>query len=84
MARLIRNTHTGPHKIEPKDFPKDGKSLFICMCGLSSRLPICDGTHKTCVPQEKPGVLYEYDPGTKQVIREMPDPGYTMPPSLPE
>ena len=72
MARLIRNSHTGPHKIEPKDFPKDGKSLFICMCGLSSRLPICDGTHKGCVSEE-PGKLYEYDPVTKAVIRVSPD-----------
>ncbi|MFM9996390.1 MAG: CDGSH iron-sulfur domain-containing protein [Phycisphaerales bacterium] len=67
MARLIRNDQTGPYKIEPAAFPKDGKSIFICACGLSQRLPICDGSHKGC-RDEEPGRLYVYEGGTRRVV----------------
>lgn len=70
MARLVRLEQTGPIKIDPTSWPRDAegnlKSIFICACGLSSKLPFCDGTHKTC--REEPGVLYTYDPVTKAVI----------------
>lgn len=72
MARLVRIEHTGPYKIEPKDFPKDGKSIWICACGLSSTMPYCDKSHKVCAG-EQPGVLYAYDPVTKAVIGQGPD-----------
>lgn len=75
MARLIRLEQTGPYKIDPADFPKDGKPLWICGCGLSNRMPICDGTHKACKAGEQPGMLYRYDPKTKQVLSSEPDPG---------
>ena len=39
MPRLIRHDQTGPYKIEPKDFPPDGKSIWICGCGLSANMP---------------------------------------------
>ncbi len=70
MARIIRNERTGPFKIEPKDFPKDGKSLFICGCGLSAKMPICDGTHKACTDEESTK-LYLYEDGGR---REVPQP----------
>lgn len=72
MARLIRIEQSGPYKIEPKDFPTNGKAIFICGCGLSSRMPYCDGTHKGCTV-EQPGVLYTYDPATKTMIGQAPD-----------
>lgn len=71
MARLIRHEQTGPYKIEPQDFPKD-KPIWICGCGLSNRLPFCDGTHKAC-KAEVPGRIYVYDPATKKVVEERPD-----------
>lgn len=70
MPRMIRLDATGPYKIEPKDFPTDGKSIFICGCGLSNKMPYCDGTHKGCRVAEKPGMLYHYDMTTKQVVKE--------------
>jgi CDGSH-type Zn-finger protein len=78
MARLIRHEQTGPYRIDPKDFPKDGKAIWICGCGLSATMPYCDKAHKACAA-EKPGVLYVYDPVTKRVIEERPEPG-TQPP----
>ena len=80
MARQIRLTQSGPYKIEPKDFPKDGKSIWICGCGLSSTMPYCDKSHKVC-NAEQPGSLYHYDPTTKQVTHSEPDPQYTPPPA---
>jgi CDGSH-type Zn-finger protein len=78
MARLIRHEQMGPYKIEPQDFPKD-KPIWICGCGLSTRMPYCDGTHKTC-RSEEPGKLYVYDLKTREVIEERPDEG---PPATP-
>lgn len=77
MPRLIRHDATGPLKIEPAQFPKDAQGnlrpIFICACGLSSKLPICDGAHKTC-RDEDPAKIYEYDPVTK--ARIAPPPGH--------
>lgn len=68
MPRIVHHTATGPIKIEPAQFPRDEqgnlKPIFICACGLSSRLPICDGTHKIC-RDEAPEKTYVYDPQTK-------------------
>jgi len=72
MARLVRLTATGPYKIEPQDFPQDGKSIFICSCGLSQKLPYCDGTHKSC-RDEVAGTLYVYDADRKIVDETRPD-----------
>ncbi len=73
MARMIRIDRSVPYKIEPKDFPPDGKSIWICGCGLSNKMPYCDQTHKTCCPAEQTGTLYTYDATSKQVIRTQAD-----------
>ena len=67
MARLIRTEATGPIRIDPQDKP-----VFICACGLSANFPFCDGTHKVCKSEEA-GMLYRYDPETKQVVNTEPD-----------
>lgn len=77
MARNLRNDHKGPHKIEPAQFPRDAegnlKPIFICLCGLSNKLPFCDGTHKTTCVHEEPGQVYTYDQTTKQVVDKKPE-----------
>jgi len=73
MARLVRHEKTGPYRIDPADFPKDGKAMWICGCGLSSTMPYCDKSHNFC-RTEQPGRLYRYDPVSKQVIEEREDP----------
>ncbi|MBS0187694.1 MAG: CDGSH iron-sulfur domain-containing protein [Planctomycetes bacterium] len=70
MARLVRHEQTGPIKIDPATWPRDAqgnlKPIFVCACGLSSKFPFCDGTHKGC--NEEPGMVYRYDPVTKAVL----------------
>lgn len=73
MARLVRHAATDPYRIEPQDLPKD-KPLFICACGLSRKMPICDGTHKGC-RSEAPGTLYVYEDDGKTVKETRPDHG---------
>jgi CDGSH-type Zn-finger protein len=69
---------TGPYKIEPKDFPTDGKAILICGCGLSNTMPYCDKAHKACKVNEAPGMLYTYDK-RKQIVKTEPDPEYVPP-----
>jgi CDGSH-type Zn-finger protein len=68
MARLVRFEGTGPIRIDPQEKP-----VFICGCGLTSKPPFCDGSHKAC-RDEKAGTIYRYDPETKAVVAEEPEP----------
>ena len=77
MARLVRHEQTGPYRIDPADFPKEGKPIWICGCGLSSTMPYCDKSHKAC-KSEQQGVLYTYDAATKQVVEQRPDPAHAQ------
>lgn len=56
MARLVKRTATGPHKVEVGTETK-----FICGCGLSKNQPFCDGTHKTTARTEDASKLFWYD-----------------------
>lgn len=74
MARVVKLDATTPFKIPPEQFPRDEqgnlKAIWICMCGLSATLPLCDKSHKACAGEE-PGKVYEYDPLTRE-RRERP------------
>jgi CDGSH-type Zn-finger protein/uncharacterized membrane protein YkgB len=79
MARLIRLEKAGPYRIDPADFPKEGKAMWICGCGLSGTMPYCDKSHNAC-KAEQPGVLYTYDAATRQVIDQRPESTPLTPP----
>ena len=59
MARVVKIQQDRPYRISPEQFPKDGKSLWICACGLSKTMPICDKSHAACDTEEA-GKTYEY------------------------
>ena len=55
MARLVRKEAKGPYEL------KNGtESTWICMCGLSSNQPFCDGSHKKTADEEA-GKVYRYN-----------------------
>lgn len=63
MGRLVHHDATGPAEIKPQP-----KSVWVCMCGLSQTLPVCDGSHKIARATEQPGKCYIYDKTRRKVI----------------
>lgn len=54
MTRLVNHVRKSPYKVE-----KEGVTLWICGCGLSTNPPYCSGTHKL-IKEESEGI-YFYD-----------------------
>jgi CDGSH-type Zn-finger protein len=67
MARLIRHDADGPYRIDPQDKP-----VFVCACGLSKDLPLCDGAHKAC-KGEQAGTVYVYDDNRDSIVETRPE-----------
>lgn len=65
MARIVRITRDGPYKIEPQDL----SPIWICGCGLSRTMPICDKSHKKC-RDEPPRSLFVYEGELRREARE--------------
>lgn len=72
MARMIRHEATSPCEIKPDP---EGRSAWICMCGLSQNYPHCDGAHKIARQGEEAGKLYFYDTDRTQVTEVQDETG---------
>ncbi len=62
MARIVTKIDTRPMKVEI-----GGESKWICMCGLSTNQPFCDGAHKQCTGEEE-GKVYRYQDGKRTEV----------------
>ena len=60
MARLVKRFRNKPYAVTV-----GGETQYVCGCGLSATLPMCDGTHKATLGEE-PQELYWYDEGAKR------------------
>ena len=64
MARLVKKEDRGTMEVKVGN-----ESKWICMCGLSSNQPFCDGAHKK-TRDEQQGKVYRYNPdGTRTEIQ---------------
>ncbi|MCW5766798.1 MAG: CDGSH iron-sulfur domain-containing protein [Phycisphaeraceae bacterium] len=74
MPRLVRIDATAPFKLDPAALPPD-KPVWICQCGLSQKLPFCDGAHKTAraAEAERPGQLCIYSKDGQRILHARPD-----------
>ncbi len=55
MARLVKIDNKGPQLLEI-----GGEKKWICMCGLSQKKPLCDGSHRRTHDEEE-GKCYNYE-----------------------
>jgi CDGSH-type Zn-finger protein len=60
MARIVKRFRNKPYPVTV-----GGETQYICGCGLSASLPMCDGTHKV-TQGEEPQKLYWYDEAAKR------------------
>lgn len=60
MSRVIVHEASASHKVQIVDEEGNVKTRGICMCGLSSNLPFCNGSHRK-TKDEPEGALYQYN-----------------------
>ena len=66
MARVVMKEAQASHKLQVVDEEGNTRLRGICMCGLSSNLPFCNGSHRKAEDEEE-GVLYIYnEDGTRE------------------
>lgn len=66
MPRLVEVNKSQPLEIVPQ-----GRSIWLCQCGLTQNGPYCDGSHMRTI-QEDPSKTYVYHNVTQKVIAESP------------
>ncbi len=66
MARLIKHAAQGPQEVKTQS----GDSVWVCMCGISNKYPLCDGSHKR-TKDEEPNKTYVYDKENRTEVTEV-------------
>lgn len=61
MARLVRKEDRGPMEVKVGNETK-----WICMCGLSSNQPFCNGSHKKTADELEGKVYIYHEDGTRR------------------
>lgn len=61
MSRCVKKTAHGPQVIKAEG----GKTIAICMCGLSKNQPYCDGSHLKTLDEDE-NKSYCYDAAQKR------------------
>ncbi len=56
MARLVKHDASGPKEVKTEH----GDTVWVCMCGLSKNIPLCDGSHHK-TKDEHSNKVYMYD-----------------------
>lgn len=65
MARLVKRFRKLPYSVSV-----GGETKFICGCGLSASLPLCDGTHKITTSEERDKLYWYDDAGQRHDVAE--------------
>jgi CDGSH-type Zn-finger protein len=66
MARIIKLDKKKPYLIEIEN-----KKVWVCGCGLSSKKPYCDGSHKLA-KDEDDNKLYSYnEQKVRRIVKEI-------------
>ena len=63
MVRLVKKDAMGPMEVKVGN-----ESRWICMCGLSSNQPFCNGSHRMCAGEEE-GKVYRYENGKRIEVK---------------
>ncbi len=66
MARYVRKDATGPLEIKV-----GSESKWICMCGLSSNQPFCDGSHKKTAGEETGKIYFYNKDGSRKEVKPL-------------
>jgi CDGSH-type Zn-finger protein len=67
MPRIVKHVRKTPYKVE-----KDGVTVWICGCGLSTKLPFCSGVHNK-IKEEPENEVFVYDLDLNRVKYSGPD-----------
>lgn len=74
MAREVTHEARGPAVLDEDDLDEDDGQVYVCQCGLTDDMPLCDGSHEATADEER-DVRYKYEDddadGERRVVEEI-------------